>query len=386
MKKVLALILAALMFATIAVSAVFAADEYPTADIRDLRLYGQDNTYLGDTPIAVAPVIDGKVDPGEYQEEFVISKDGDAKWEYVNNIIKTDIKEYYAYDADNFYVAVTVPQEAGSWMYFSVYAWDSPDSKLYVPRKTIGFYDSANESKIGTWGAKIEEPLSNGVYAVNRNVSITVSDKSWREGEQIPAGTRVLSGDWSDVNGDYDVDAPCDTTAGTTTYEFKFSKKALATTFRTAGEDAADDIDYIGIVYMWSQKYNATSYEEADTTRKWYPQTDENGDNATYVLDDEGLGGGWYPHFIFAYAEPEMPETEPAETDPVTEAPSATTAAPAGTTAAPTAATTVAPATDAPATTEAPAKKGCGGTLTLSALAILPVIAGGVIVARKKED
>ena len=115
-----------------------------------------------------------------------------------------------------------------------------------------------------------------------------------------------------------------------------------------------------------------------------------------FVLDypDISYWGGpmFFPHIVHFCEEPEpttpAPTTTEAPTEPVTttkKPTAATTTKPAdkGTTAAPTAdATTVAPA----ATTEAPKKDGCGGTIALSALALVPMLGAAVVFGKKKED
>ena len=401
MKKVLALIMAALMIAAMAVSMVSASDdEYPELDVRDMRAYGQDNTYLGDTPIAIAPTVDGKVDANEYQQEVVISKDGDAKWEHVNNELKGDIHEYYAYDADYFYVALVLPSnDARNCLAFNINAIDSPSSACYTARAQLVFYDPATMTS--SWGTDFKTGEDGedflvtqaGHQVTSRGVAINLgADATWREGELIPGGTRILLSTLSPSA--CTVDSKFDATAQTLTYELKISKAGLAATWRTGGEDAADDIEYIGIHYIFIQEYSATNYyANGNTTqveRKWYPQTTEDGENAAWVLDDAGLAGGFLVHFVFAYAEPELVVPDGGDdagdagddagdagnTPAATTAPKATTAAPA---------TDAPKATDAPATTEA-TKKGCGGSLTVSALALLPIIAGGVVIARKRED
>ena len=78
-------------------------------------------------------------------------------------------------------------------------------------------------------------------------------------------------------------------------------------------------------------------------------------------------------------------EEDPSKIPPVTEAPTTEAATEAATTEAP--ATTEAATTEAPATTEATADKGCGSALTVSAIALLPTLAGGALLAkRRKED
>ena len=395
MKKILALVLAALMIAAMAVSMVSASDdEYPELDVRDMRAYGQDNTYLGDTPIAIAPTIDGQVDANEYQQEFVISKDGDAKWEYVNNTLEADIHEYYAYDADNFYVAVVVPQDSPNCFFqFNVNSIDSPSSACFTARAQLLFYPA--DVYTSTWGTNFttgedgEELFKTtaGHGVTSRGVAINLgANATWREGELIPGGTRILLSTLAPAG--CEVQSKHDATNKLTTYEIKVSKAALATTWRTGGEDAAADVDFIGIHYHFDQKYEEGKiYSEQNATytkRTWNPLTDaETGENASWVLDDAGLAGGTLVHFVFAYAEPALEVIDTTAAPETTEAPS-TTAAPA-TTKAPE--TTKAPVADtkAPETTEA-AKKGCKGSLTVSALALLPIIAGGVVIARKRED
>ena len=303
MKKVLALILAVLMLAALAVTAVSADDEYPTVDVRDLRIYGQDNTYLGDTPIAIAPTIDGKVELDEYQAEVVISKDGEEKWEYVSAEIPGDFKEYYAYDADNFYIAISVPQEKGASMMLFVNGFDSPDSKLYTVRKGFVFADDI--AKL-TWGTNMEATTSSGYAVSQRNIAIDLSNGGWLEGELLPAGTRVLSYTFSEADEEFSVDTGYDETTGYTTYELRISKKAFAKAFRTEGEDAVDTVNYFTVRYNVCTKNNQDDYwGDGLVTRCWVPETDENGNNASYILDDAGLAGGLLNHFVFAEAKHE---------------------------------------------------------------------------------
>jgi hypothetical protein len=93
----------------------------------------------------------------------------------------------------------------------------------------------------------------------------------------------------------------------------------------------------------------------------------------------------FFPHIVHFCEKPAETTAAPTTTaEPTTAAPTTTKAA---TTKAATtvAATTVADATAA-ATTAADAKKGCGSTVALSALALVPMLGAAVVFGKKRED
>lgn len=321
MKKTSALVLAVFMIAIVAVSAMSAYyEDYPELDVRDMRRYGQDNTYLGDSPISVAPNIDGVVSPNEYQKEFVIYKDGDMKWEYVDKDINGDIHEYYAYDDDYFYMALVVPSDdARNFLQLNLNAVDSPSSACYTASTSLLFYDF--DTMVVDWGQifsidnareEIFETTA-GHRVVSRQISVNLGEKpTWCEGELIEGGTKIVQSTL--LPSSCKVDSSYDATNQCLTYEIRVSKAGLANSWRVNGERDVANIKYIGIHYSFIQKYHVFYYSERNstyTTRKWYPQTDVNGNNATDVLDKADIGGGTLVHFVFAYSEPAlvMPDT-----------------------------------------------------------------------------
>ena len=337
MKKISALVFAVFMLVIVAVSAISAYyEDYPELDVRDMRRYGQDNTYLGDSPILVAPNIDGVVSPNEYQKEFVIYKDGDMKWEYVNNFLDADIHEFYAYDNDYFYIGLVLPSDdPRNYLQLNLTAVDSPSSACYTARTQLVFYDP--DTMTSSWGADFtvddagEEffVTQAGHQVTSRGVSINLgSESSWREGERIPAGTKLVLNTLSPSA--CTVESKYDSRNKALTYEIKVSKAGLAASWLTNGAIAEGDIYYIGIHYMFIQEYSATNYYSnnnmTEVTRKWYPHTNAVGDNAAWILEDAGLGGGTLVHYVFAHAEPE--DYVDPDYDYYTTAPYYTTAAP----------------------------------------------------------
>ena len=91
-----------------------------------------------------------------------------------------------------------------------------------------------------------------------------------------------------------------------------------------------------------------------------------------------------------AFANPEITVPSDDRFNPVTTTKATTTAAPtttATTTAAPTTTATTTAAPTTAATTAAEEKGGCGSSISIAALAIVPVLAcGAAFVGKKKED
>jgi hypothetical protein len=104
MKKLLALILAVLMLASLAIASVAAEEE--TIDMSEFFYeFGYRNIYLGD-PVEAPPVLDGEITDGEYTATRTIEQGS----RHLTGQHESDFVEYFAYDDEWVYLAFTMKQ------------------------------------------------------------------------------------------------------------------------------------------------------------------------------------------------------------------------------------------------------------------------------------
>ena len=313
-------------------------------DVRyDLDQYGYQDYYTG-AKVTTAPAQNGVVAANEYS--LVIES---AKYDVKTNPTQHDLVEYYAWDDTYLYYAAEIKNygSATNAVYARIFTTPSP---LAGP----------------SWFNAIQV----GVTCTSGNWSVTMDGGRNNEREHYDkVSSTGRFADAAHFSGSAKV------TDGTLVFEYKIDLMELTKTHCPGGSANTATTPY-------------TNYRFTLSVKDTYCGNILSGDALAAVkAADPNFNGTTIGKSISLGVAPAASETTPAPA--VTDAPATaattkaakTTKAPA-TTAAPTEAPEV---TEAPATTEA-AKSGCGGTLTVSALAILPIIAGGVVIARKKED
>jgi len=327
MKKIISVALCAVMLLGIMVTAVFA--EVPD-EAWKLSEYGQKSIYLG-TEVDVAPVVDGKVNEGEYAVEFkdMLLADDDASDSFFVVDAPSDIDKfsvYLSYDFDFIYLAVETHDTnlaTGDGLIVSLGLNDNIDEAI------------AFRARHNIPDDPITAPPMN-LWFFGKDLAVE-PDESAGPAEAYEYISRC---------GGYDE------ATQTATYEFAFTRTAL---------EGLEDGDIIDRLYFrlniqatdGSIVYGFKNDEVAGKYHSWLSR---------------------FPHVIYLTEEPETPETEA----PVTEAPE--TGAPA--TDAP---ETEAPTTDAPNETETPAESGCGSSVATMGVALVAVLGTCTAFISKKR-
>ena len=369
-------------------------DEAPPVSINVETMPGYEPLYVNE-PIAVAPVQDGVINEGEYTisrelKPYTANK-GEVDLEAYTNVTT----EYVAYDAEYIYYAYTnaMQYSAGAQLKLRLV-------HDYIIGDTLTTFPAHRQ---------IEDPEA---------IQLTLGTGTSNSASEIPEGKAAPTAD----------EFVTYLTHGGSSYtpavvEMKISRAYLAAQM---GLDSASDVTK----FTYSTYGTDTVFAEgADWT---YLHLDHllTADQITWLVN-KGVKTPFgastsgdqvsrlFNMIVLAGGEPELPPVTEAPTTeaPTTEAPTTeapTTEAPtteAPTTEAPTtvAPTTAAPVTEAPTTeesttvapttakattaaattvaeTEAEAK-GCKGSIAISALVLLPTLAGGALLAkRRKED
>jgi hypothetical protein len=374
------------MVAAVAVSTV-SADEVKLIDARELQAYGQYHFYLGDpaTGTAIPDVTDATISEGEYKESFEAKVDPTGadpftRWQDHDEGVSGEYwdtewsKFYINYDEENIY-----------------FGYEAKDTNFVVGKERICHMLSMWD--VGTTAGAVGR--MNFLCKTRDTGLLEIEMQNFRKDE---------AGGW---NWDEKLDAATFYNEGTFSYDeatqiltIEISVKLNAIKEWWGNENDLEDTRMYWAPYA---RYYGESVQgagdtvctgilwcylrgEADTNLKM---------NFTLDYPDISYWGDpmMFPHIVHFCEKPAEttppPTTTEAPTEPVTttkKPDAATTTKPAdkGTTAAPTAdATTVAPA--AAATTAAP-KKGCGGTIALTALALVPMLGAAVVFGKKKED
>ena len=399
-------------------------DEAPATEINLQDWYGA--TYVGAALGAddAKPVQDGAINVGEYQAEYIVARgsmeepaDGATRFG-VPMMLLGDFKQYVAHDADYFYVAFAFSNGK-----------ENTRGRLYW---NLSFIDSFNVTYTG--GSTVADAFKQGENALNAGwnygaevkETITTDEETgvsyWEYSERnnaVTSGTAPTMG--TDVTLAVGKVAPI-SLAGTNrqVYEFKVSKAWYAA--QVGLESAADVRDLAWVVLGEEINAAASSYTQIGhyidnmdlvmLGASGLPYTGNGSghpyDNQSlpllFILDEAPDAEGEQPRVPAEVVEPMGGIVEPdqpgdggntdggntdggntdggnTDTNPPATTTEATTTAPATTTAkATTAADTTAAATTA-------AKKGCKGSISISALVLLPTLAGGaLLIKRRKED
>jgi hypothetical protein len=376
MKKTLALVLAVLMLCSVVVIATSAEE---ATDWEALYAKYGVNIYIG-APTDTPPVLDGTISTGEYTFERDLEYAN--LWESAPGEIQSGVKECYAHDANYIYYASTFTQKNDNrafWVQwkptntFDVFRDDSDLKTYYYNRISL----------------QLRWRETDGVFGLQ-----PYGSWSWTRPETpIAFPTNGLAGGDTEYEYQYAASKITDEAAEvyTKTYEVRIAKSYIATV-------AQCSVDDVRVVPYWTY-FHANLQNAAPLSTELVIEITETdftcyvpGDKSTYwflVCDEAPEGYEPSKGQTTAPATTETPTTEGA--GDATTAP-ATTAAPttaATTTAAPTttAKATTAAATTAAATTVAAEEGGCKGSIAITALAVLPTLAGGaLLLKRRKED
>ena len=336
----------------IAKSVTFSADAAPattlapaTKPLYDFR-ESMPSIFVG-AAATTAPAQDGAVGATEYTFSRFTPAD-----KMLNG--SSDTTEYFAYDADYVYIAVAIDDA------------DAAKDKTFY----LCFWTADDERAGASWFNRQQFCVT-----IADDGTATMAENGRRNNSNnhpIPS---------SGKNGSAVGTGKFDATANTAVYEFKFKRTELAAIF--GGEAAVESFRYTWFTLDENMMVNVVKADSAEGAliKEADPTLSATNGNYRFGINVILKAAGTGDLAIEA-------STKPVETPPVTSETPATSDTPVVTTKAPatTVAPTDAPETDAPATTEAPKKKGCKNSITVSALALLPIIAGGVVIARKRED
>ena len=359
MKKILALILAALMLAAVGVSAV-TAEEYKVDLAAHFQRWGNKPLYLGDEPIAAPTVLDGVISEGEYLVSRTIEKGKEPK---DSGAYAADFTEHFAYDEDWFYYAIEYTMTFDHTnVYDPAIQGSGQEPLLSIQHKILPKEQTVDAINEGEWhyrGWIRVRPRDNGTDFDGITTWVDTSFYS-QYGKTCPVWEQdKFVGGSRDAESDRNI------------VELKLSREWMM--------DQCGFNDYFA--------YNLYFGEDSSGKSIWHWFRTSN--ESKVELMDMGISRDiqWYFLYVYMYADPaESGETTTtvATTPMVTLPPvsaTTTTAAPTTTTAF---ATTTAKATEA-TTTTAEEKDGCGSTLAVSALAIIPTLVGGVVLTSKKR-
>jgi len=289
MKKIIAIMLSAIMLLGVMSVAAFAEDLPNPWELED---FGQKSwtLYLNDKE---APVVDGKIGEGEYalaiEDLSVENDDEDDRIFLVDSPSNLVVDIYMDYDGDYLYVGVVV---------------NDPEVVTEAPHGIDG---------------RIRLDIGGDKNKIHANDMIVIA---------LAPGA-VAAGNADEVMSLVE--------GNVTTYEFTVDKYTIMDKY------GFDELDQVYLRYTISDETEASLTNEALWNEMWFGFRSS---DAAGLHEPGGAGNNRFPHVVYFVNEaaPE-PETEAPATDaPATEAPE--TEAPAGETEAP---TTEAPETEAPA-------------------------------------
>ena len=378
MKKTLALILCFIMVAAIAVSSI-AADDYKAIDSRELQDYGQYHFYLGDPATGTAiPTVDGKVNANEYQGVLEFENDpsnalvyvsgGDNNHEFMDN---EWFKIYISYDEETLY-----------------FGYETKDPNFVTAKDRIchmiSFLDDGSHvSAVGRFNFICKANADGTVTAEMVNFR-KAPDGGWNKDEKLNLDTFYKDGSCSydEATQVLTIEMAADIAACMEWWgndlDLSDARLYYSAYVGCYGESVKGAGDSVFQGYVWSY---------LDATKD-IPNLKMN-----FVLDypDISYWGNpmFFPHIVHFCEEPEPTTAAPTEaTTTATTTTKAATTAKATTAKATTAVATTAAAAEATtaAATTAAAEKGCGGTIALTALALVPMLGAAVVIGKKKEN
>ena len=377
MKKALAIVLCLIMVAAVAVSTI-SADETKRIDGRELQEYGQLHYYLGD-PVGVTNtpnVTDGKVGEGEYVLSHWFGVDSpntevtltDSE---TGGFIQTEgATIYMAYDNEKLYLAAEVLDHAyypdKDYVMFQIGGRNGGKTVDGVSRLTFTIrgdasngtvsgddvktsFGEADKNDDGSWKAKTGVVFDDFVAAEDKSISYNAQT------EILTCEVAINLEDFLNYWGN--------------DQELEDVRLYFFVVLKCRGDSAegADD-GPLEQGYIWHYMNS-----QLDTNLKLnfvldYPET-------SYFME-------FFPHILHFCDEPEPTTPAPTTTPEPTTTPTPTTVPPAAVKT-----TTAASTTETPAvSTTVAEEKGCGGTVALAALAIVPMIGTAVVIGKRKES
>ena len=395
MKKLFAIVLCLAMLVSAVAISTSAADKNSLIDV--LSPYGMKPTYAPDS-ITTAPVVDGVVNTDEYTyvREFTNLSDpyvGKTFEDYTENYNfggncwpnnNVTVREYVAQDANYIYLAFEYDQDLKDFML-----------RFNPCQDTL--YDMASSKHAQELAFDLPEGVNKDTKAASRwkeefNTA-SKQDFSLLTDQDNIATPEVETDDYDGIaQRNFEADG---TTFKNITAEFRFSKASML----ASTKDTTDTQIQIFSYYCKGKRTEAGANipEGSDVTLQWTVPSvaimmDGYTSGSEYMakfypantsLDHISQRAGQMFRFICFSEDPNpyVPEDESSTSETsATEATSATTKTT-------TAETTPEATTTVTEVTTEEVKGGCGNSIALSALAIVPVLSLGVaVVSKKKED
>ena len=331
-----------------------------TGDIRDIIMdagYGLEVNYIASNP----PMIDGFQDPGEWNNQIPFYSGTDGKWNAgINGAIGAAQSFAYAVEQDEEYIYICVLFQNGNGADRGmIFTLNAINRELNTPIDLQAVKGKGGRLHFGPIVGLAKN------FASMSYIGFDGEPKDSSNGEYFEAAVGVSDDGTTSVN------------------EFKIKKQLILDEVNAAYGLEMETLEYFDIA-LHMDNYYTHNWGMVGAT----PEAlglDPLADGMT--LDDgTPIDVFGMPVFLTVDPEAEDPTASRTTAAPIT-TPAPTTADPSnGTTAAP---TTAAPTTAKPAdaTTAAPAeKKGCGGSISLAAIAIVPVLACGVAFTKKKKE
>ncbi len=377
MKKVLALIIAVLMLSSLVVVSTAAEDEINWELVT--HSIGM-NIYIGDAT-TTAPTTDGVVTEGEYP--FTVDVTPEEIYGYASGEIQSGVKEYFAHDADYVYYAVEFTQEndnrAFQWQFkpfdtFDIFRGNQDMTKYYYTRVSWqARYKVDDEGAWTDYAGSYQPNINDGCVRVPTAVDET-SELYCVAGKDTETNlktyeVRLAKAYLAEIN-------ECEASELRTLSYFTYFHSAAAVAHLYTEDDlvALSDADYSVFlpsaneagyrfivladestaphIHVWDEGVVTTEPTEDEEGVKTY--TCECGETKTESIP--ALGGG---------DDDDDDQTTTTTTTTTTKKDTTTT-------------TTT--------KKEEPKKGGCKGSIAISALVIAPVLAGGAVLLKKKED
>ncbi len=379
MKKILALALCLIMVLAIAATTI-SADEVKKIDSRELAAYGQLHFYLeAIEPSATPDATDGVVSEDEYSTMYEYTPKSDPLIVEVSDNTTggyTDtewVKLYMSNDGENFYVAFEVKDKAyyGGKDHFMI---------------NIGGRDAGRPlDGVSRLRYDFKGDASNGLLV---NEEVTVGSSNFWKNEDGSWMSPAPAWEFDDHVGDRSMS--WDEERGVLTLEVVFHTQAILDYWLNEQEIEDARLYFFPIVQMHGDSAEGMADGPLAQGNLWFYFNKASDPNIkmNYVLDypETSYWMNWEGHIIHFCKEPDPTTPPPTTTAAPTEPPKTTTKAPAKTTTA--AATTTAAEAAATTTVAATTEKasGCGSTVALSALALVPMLGAAVVFGKKRED
>ena len=378
MKKLLAIALCLIMVAAVAVSTI-SANDTKLIDMRELEEYGQLHFYLDKIEPSKKPTVtDAKVNEGEYATVFEYSPKSDSKIVSMSdsktgNYTDTEwVKLYMSNDGEYLYMAVETKDKvfsAKDEIYINIGARDGGRTIEGVTRCRYDFYGDT----------------SNGIL-VNDKV-LTRANPGWKNDDGSWGTPNPVT--FNDHVGDRSLGY--DQTTQIATLEVAFKIQPILDYWNNTNE-IEDARLYLFLIHLMrgdsgSGKNDGPANEQGYLWFYFNALSDPN-IKMNFILDypECSYWMDWEPYIVH-FCEKPATTTTVAPTTVATTTIAATTktnTTKAQTTTA--AATTAAPAATTAEATAVATTKGCGSTVALTAIALVPMLGAAVVFGKKREN